>query len=108
MSSRRWRRVDDRSGRRRDRRIRHAPFGHRDPLWLARLSTGTTPRGGRPPGTRRVQSWLAEAGLVDVRVRDFVAMMTVVALVVATLTYALFGAPIPALTAGVFAGGLPI
>ena len=35
-------------------------------------------------------------------------MTTVVALVVATLTYALFGAPIPALTAGAFAGGLPI
>jgi tight adherence protein B len=57
---------------------------------------------------RRVQSWLAEAGLVDVRVRDFAAMTTVVALVVAALTYALFGAPIPALTAGAFAGGLPI
>jgi tight adherence protein B len=69
---------------------------------------GPRPAPGVRAEPRRVQSWLAEAGLVDVRVRDFVAMTTVVALVVTTLTYALFGAPIPALTAGAFAGGLPI
>jgi tight adherence protein B len=57
---------------------------------------------------RRVRSWLAEAGLADLRVRDFVAMMAVVGLAVATLTYALFGALIPALTAGAFAACVPI
>jgi tight adherence protein B len=69
--------------------------------------------GPRPAPTvraapRRVRSWLAEAGLADVRVRDFVAMMAVVGLAVATLTYALFGALVPALTAGAFAACVPI
>ncbi len=72
------------------------------------LRPGPPPTTTVRPAARRMQSWLAEAGLADVRVRDFVAISAVAFLTIATLTYALFGAAVPALTAGAFAGGVPI
>ncbi|MEP6660977.1 MAG: hypothetical protein ABJD24_13765 [Acidimicrobiales bacterium] len=72
------------------------------------LRPGPPPATTVRPATRRMQSWLAEAGLAGVRVRDVVAISAVAFLTVATLTYALFGAAVPALTAGAFAAGVPI
>lgn len=60
------------------------------------------------PSPRGLESWLAEAGLADVRVREFVTMTAISFLSVAILTYALFSGVVPALTAGAFAAGVPI
>ena len=66
----------------------------------------TPPTVGLAP--RPLESWLAEAGLADVRVREFVTMTAIAFLAIATLMYAFFGGIVPALTAGAFAAGIPI
>lgn len=58
--------------------------------------------------SRRVQQWLVQAGLADLRLRDFAAVMAVLFLVATALTYAVFGGILPALAVGGFAASTPV
>ena len=57
----------------------------------------------RPP-----QEWLAQAGLDDVRPREFVAVVASLFVVGAALTFALCGGVLPALAVGCFVASFPI
>jgi tight adherence protein B len=57
---------------------------------------------------RTLREWLVQAGLGDVRSRDLIAAITVVAVVGAAGGYLLFGAAIPAAIIGVFAATFPV
>lgn len=57
----------------------------------------------RPP-----QEWLAQAGLDDVRPREFVAVVAALFVVGASLTFALCGGVLPALAVGFFVASFPI
>jgi tight adherence protein B len=63
--------------------------------------------GGRRRRAGAVARWLAQAGLGDVRPRDFVVASAVVASVGALATLTVFGGILPALAAGAFAGTAP-
>ncbi|HZN13753.1 MAG TPA: hypothetical protein VFB78_05775 [Acidimicrobiales bacterium] len=67
------------------------------------------PRRAAAAGRRRrgVTEWLAQAGLADVRPRDFVAVSAALAVVGAAASLVVFGALAPALVAGAFAGTAP-
>lgn len=56
----------------------------------------------------RLSEWLREAGVGDVRVRDFVAVSIAMAVIGGLLAFALFGGILPALAAGLFACSLPV
>lgn len=55
-----------------------------------------------------VATWLAQAGLADVRPRDFVALGGALMIVGGAVAYAIFGGVLPAFTAGAFAGTAPM
>jgi tight adherence protein B len=65
-------------------------------------------RENRPPSRKRAQEWLAQAGLADIPLAEFTAVITGLALIGAVFGYLLFGSPIPALVLGMFAGGVPL
>lgn len=69
---------------------------------------GLGPRRLGPASRRRSRDWLQEAGVSDVRVREFVAVILVVGLVGAVLGYGLFAAPLPAMVTGLCAAGFPL
>lgn len=70
---------------------------------------GPGPRRDRPRRPRRgPQDWLAQAGLDEVRPAEFVAVVGVLVVVGGALGYAVFGAPVPALALGLFAGSFPV
>lgn len=69
---------------------------------------GPGPRTAGPPPTRRLAGWLAQAGLHDVRPAEFGAVVGVLAAAGAALGYAVFGAPLPAVAVGLFAGSFPV
>jgi tight adherence protein B len=52
--------------------------------------------------------WLAQAGLADVQLRDFVAVSATLATIGALAAFAIFGGAIPAAVAGAFAGTAPV
>ena len=70
---------------------------------------GLAPAVDRP--TRRTEplrEWLVQAGLGDVRVRDFAAVMAALFAVGTAVVYAVFGAIVPAIAVGAFAASFPI
>lgn len=54
------------------------------------------------------QDWLAQAGLSDIALAEFIGVLAVVFIIGATLAFALFGGVLPALIAGFFAASLPV
>jgi tight adherence protein B len=72
------------------------------------LRIGPAPtRGVRTPARRRFADWLVQAGL-DVSVREFVAVTSVMAVVGVVAGLTLFGGPVPALAIGLCAGLSPV
>ena len=70
---------------------------------------GVGPGGGaRRSARRRLADWLAQAGLDEVRPRQFVATVLVLVVAGAALGYLVFGGLVPAAVAGVLTGGLPV
>ena len=67
------------------------------------------PRRRRPwhDGRRRLDDWLAQAGLADVDRRTLVVATAAVTAAGAAGGYVLFGAPLPALVTATFAGAFP-
>ena len=72
-------------------------------------------RGARPlprmsalQGGRRTSDWLAQAGLHEVGVTEFVLVVSALAVVGALLGFALFGGAIPAGLSGLLSGCLPV
>ena len=55
-----------------------------------------------------VQEWLVQAGLGDVRLRDFAAVMVLLAVLATAMTYAVFGAILPAVAVGLCAASAPL
>lgn len=67
------------------------------------------PAGGRRASPRRlVHEWLAQAGLEDVRIREFLAVVAVLALVGGALAFTVFGGLLPAVAAAAFAAVAPV
>lgn len=70
---------------------------------------GLAPSVGRRSDRRRVvQEWLVQAGLGDVRLRDFAAVMVLLFVLATALTFAVFGAIVPAVAVGVSAATTPL
>lgn len=69
------------------------------------LAPGLERRRGRRPV---VQEWLVQAGLGDVRLRDFAAVMVLLLVLGTAVTYAIFGAIAPALAVGLCAATTPL
>lgn len=65
-------------------------------------------RASRPSRRGAARTWLDQAGLDDVEPSEFLAVAGALAVVGALVAYALFGSPLPALLAGVFAGCSPV
>lgn len=63
--------------------------------------------GSRRPPRRRAEEWLAQAGLEGVRLSEFAATMVVLFGVSAGLTFAVFGAALPAIGVGLFSATFP-
>lgn len=58
----------------------------------------------RPP---TVRDWMVQAGLEDVGIGEFAAVVAVLAVVGGALAFAVFGGPLPALAIGTFAATFP-
>jgi tight adherence protein B len=70
---------------------------------------GLAPSAARTRARRPVvQEWLVQAGLGDVRLRDFAAAMVLLAALGTAITYAVFGAIVPAVAVGGAAGTAPL
>lgn len=69
---------------------------------------GVAPRVDKQTARRSIADWLAQAGLEGVAPVEFVAVVVVVALIVAAVTFALFGAALPTALAGAFGATLPV
>jgi tight adherence protein B len=67
------------------------------------------PRAARRPAKRRLRlrEWMVQAGLADVRLSEFAAVMAVLFVLGSALAFALFGGVVPALAAGLFAASAP-
>lgn len=63
--------------------------------------------GTRRPQRSIVREWLVQAGLGDIRVRDFAVVMVLLLVLGAALTYAVFGALLPAIAVGLAAAAAP-
>jgi tight adherence protein B len=73
---------------------------------------GPGPRPRPRPGTGRARraaarDWLVQAGLEDVRMSEFTAVMAVLFVLGGAVAFALFGGPVPAVAAGFFAASAP-
>lgn len=78
-------------------------------LALRWTGLGPGPRTGRVRRRRRgLRDWLAQAGLDDVAPAEFAAVVGVLVVVGAALGFTVFGAPLPALSVGLFAGSFPV
>lgn len=55
-----------------------------------------------------VRRWLVQAGLDDVSPLEFLSVTGVLALITALLAFTVFGAALPAMVAGIFAGSFPV
>ncbi len=70
---------------------------------------GLAPSVGRTTERRPVvQEWLTQAGLGDVRLRDFAAVMVLLLVLGTALTFAVFGAIVPAVAVGVAGATTPL
>lgn len=56
----------------------------------------------------QVREWLVQAGLAEVRLRDFAAVMVALFTVATAVVFAVFGAIVPAVAVGVFAATSPL
>lgn len=72
------------------------------------LGPGPRSASPRPRPRRSARDWLAQAGLEDVRPVEFLAVVGMLVVLGAALGFAVFGAPIPALLLGAFAGTFPV
>jgi tight adherence protein B len=73
--------------------------------------SGLAPRPGRSRARarrQRAREWLVQAGLEDVRLVEFAAVMGLLFAVGAVLSFALFGRPVPAVVVGAFAASYPL
>jgi tight adherence protein B len=68
---------------------------------------GVGPSAARRAHRRRTSQWLAQAGLEDVAVCEFLGVMAAVFAAGAVVGFAVFGAPLPALAGGVLAASFP-
>jgi tight adherence protein B len=59
-------------------------------------------------GQRRRRDWLVQAGLAEVPVRELAAVIAALAVTGALGAYAMFGGPLPAIAAGLFAASFPL
>lgn len=62
----------------------------------------------RARGTHHLREWMVQAGLADVRLRDFGAVMVALFLLGLGVVYAVFGAIAPAFAVGAFAATFPV
>ncbi|MDZ7673930.1 MAG: hypothetical protein U5K30_02510 [Acidimicrobiales bacterium] len=70
---------------------------------------GVAPRlGGHVERTEVVHQWLVQAGLGDVRVREFAAVMAALFVLGTATIFAVFGAILPAIAIGLFAATFPL
>src|SRR5690606_19383663 len=70
---------------------------------------GLAPSLGRRRARRPVvQEWLVQAGLGDVRLRDFAAVMALLLVLATAITFAIFGAILPSLVVGACAASAPL
>lgn len=70
---------------------------------------GLAPTIGRPVDrTAPAREWLVQAGLGDIRIRDFAAVMITLFVVGTAVVYAIFAAIVPALAVGAFAASFPL
>jgi tight adherence protein B len=71
---------------------------------------GLGPRSGQDRRARRelAQSWLTQAGLVDVRASEVAAVSALLFLSGAAICFALFGGLLPSVVAGLFAATFPL
>lgn len=67
-----------------------------------------TPPAGRHPATVRIKTWMTQAGLHDVDIRTFAAVVAGLFALGTTVGYALFLSPLPALVIGGFAASFPV
>ncbi len=58
--------------------------------------------------TTRRDEWLVQAGLVDVRWTEFIAVLTVLFIVGFSIAFAVFGGLVPAVVIGLFAASFPM
>ena len=72
------------------------------------LGIGPRLSGDRWRARQRMQEWMVQAGLQDMRAREFVGVMAALFIVGAAVTFALFGGVAPALVAGLFASTFPL
>ncbi|MGH9164700.1 MAG: type II secretion system F family protein [Acidimicrobiales bacterium] len=72
------------------------------------LGVGPAAAAGTTPRPRRLDQWLAQAGLDDVRPREFAAVMAALFVVGLVVAFALFGGILPGLVAGAFAASVPV
>lgn len=61
-----------------------------------------------PKQGNSLERWLIQAGLDDVKPVEFVAVASALGVFGGLLAYAVFGSPVPALLAAVFAGSFPV
>ncbi len=66
-----------------------------------------TLRGHQRDRSRRTD-WLVQAGLVDVPLRELVAVVLALAVIGAVVAFAVFGGLLPAMVTGLFAGSFPL
>lgn len=57
---------------------------------------------------RRIRDWLVQAGLAEIRVREFIAVTAVLFIVGTATIYAIFGAIVPAVAVGLFTSSAPL
>jgi tight adherence protein B len=76
-------------------------------LGLGRRGLRRSPSPIRTRGRRVGREWLVQAGLVDVRMGEFLGVMAALFVGGAALGFAIFGGPVPALAIGGFAGSFP-
>lgn len=69
---------------------------------------GLAPALERPTRRPVVRDWLVQAGLGDVRLRDFAAVMVLLLALGTLVTYAVFGAVAPAVAVGLCAASVPL
>ncbi|MBV9951961.1 MAG: hypothetical protein JO291_08420 [Acidimicrobiia bacterium] len=78
-------------------------------LAMGWTGVGAGPRRGRSPRQRdAVSQWLAQAGLADVRPREFLGVMAVLFVGGAALGFVIFGGPLAAAAVGAFAASFPV
>ena len=75
-------------------------MGHRRLRRPMRATDGSRPR-------TSVTDWLVQAGLDDLRPREFLAATVAIGLLTAVITYGLFASPLPSVVMGVFGASAP-